>query len=257
MNHLQLLREMGRRGLSVTLTDGDLRLQGNRDRMDPEFISRVKAAKPALVAHLAREAEHGPGFPLTPLQRGYYAGRSGVFEIGDVASHVFHEIEGHWDVDRLQSALGTVVAAHSALRSRFLSPDRQVTEHGEHTPRIGVLDLRAHDPRQQELIRTELREMRSHQVLPADQAPLLTADVTLLADDRMVLHVGHDGLVMDGISMFLFFRAWWHAYRSPTAEAPEELPFEDYVAALETARDRAPARRSRDYWTARADDLAP
>ncbi|MET9608537.1 amino acid adenylation domain-containing protein [Streptomyces sp. NPDC006512] len=257
MNHLQLLREMARRGLSVTLTDGDLRLQGNRERMDPEFIARVKAAKPALVAHLAQEAEHGPGFPLTPLQRSYYAGRSGIFEIGDVASHVFHEIEGHWDVDRLQSALDTVVGAHSALRSRFLSPERQVTEPAARAPRIGVLDLRAHSPRQQELIRTELREMRSHQVLPADQAPLLTADVTVLADDKMVLHVGHDGLVMDGISMFLFFRAWWHAYQSPAADVPEELPYEDYLAALEAARDRAPARRSRAYWTARAEDLAP
>ncbi|MEU9716513.1 amino acid adenylation domain-containing protein [Streptomyces sp. NPDC047976] len=258
MNTRQILREIAERGLSVALADGDLRLQGNRERMDAEFISRVKAAKPALVAHLAREAEHGPGFPLTPLQRSYYVGRSGVFEIGDVSSHVFHEIEGDWDLDRLQSSLDTVVAAHSALRSRFLSDERQATEHGEAaSPRIGVLDLRAHSPRQQELIRTELREMRSHQVLPADQAPLLTVDATILDDDKMVLHVGHDGLVMDGISMFLFFRAWWHAYQNPTAEVHEELPYEDYLAALETARDRAPARRSRDYWTARADDLAP
>ena len=53
---------------------------------------------------------------------------------------------------------------------------------------------------------SELREQRSHRILPADRAPLLAADITLLADDRMRLHVGHDGLVMDGISMFLFFR---------------------------------------------------
>ncbi|MFF5706530.1 amino acid adenylation domain-containing protein [Streptomyces sp. NPDC012794] len=257
MNTRQILREIAERGLSVALADGDLRLQGNRERMDTEFISRVKAAKPALVAHLAREAEHGPGFPLTPLQRSYYLGRSGLFEIGDVSSHVFHEIEGDWDLDRLQTSLDTVVAAHSALRSRFLSDERQATEHGGTAPRIGVLDLRAHSPRQQELIRTELREMRSHQVLPADQAPLLTVDATILDDDKMVLHVGHDGLVMDGISMFLFFRAWWHAYQNPAAEVHEELPYEDYLAALEAARDRAPARRSRDYWTARADDLAP
>ncbi|MEU8501367.1 amino acid adenylation domain-containing protein [Streptomyces lavendulae] len=257
MNARHMLREIARRGLSVTLTDGDLRLQGNRERMDPEFIARLKAAKPELVAHLAREAEHGPGFPLTPLQRSYYLGRSGVFEIGDVASHVFHEIEGDWDLDRLQASLDTVVAAHSALRSRFLSDERQVTEYGDHAPQIGVLDLRGHSPRQQELIRAELREMRSHQVLPADQAPLLTVDATILDDDRMVLHVGHDGLVMDGISMFLFFRAWWHAYQSPAADVHEELPYEDYVAALEAARDRAPARRSREYWMERCDDLAP
>ncbi|MFF4371330.1 amino acid adenylation domain-containing protein [Streptomyces sp. NPDC001594] len=255
--HRHILREMAERGLTVTLADGDLRLTGNRERMDPEFIARVRAAKPALVAHLEREADRGPGFPLTPLQRSYHLGRSGVFEIGDVSSHVFHEIEGDWDIDRLQASLDTVVAAHSGLRSRFLSDERQATEHGARAPRIGVLDLRSHTPRQQDAIRAQLRDMRSHQVLPADQAPLITVDATILDDDRMLLHVGHDGLVMDGISMFLFFRAWWHAYQSPGADAHEELRYEDYLTALEAARDKAPAQRSRAYWLDRADDLAP
>ncbi|MFJ1867556.1 amino acid adenylation domain-containing protein [Streptomyces sp. NPDC088097] len=257
MSHHHVLREMAERGLSVSLVDGDLRLQGNRDRMDPEFIARVKAVKPDLVAHLAREGAHGPGFPLTPLQRSYHLGRSGLFEIGDVASHVFHEIEGDWDLDRLQTALDTVVAAHSALRSRFISDERQATEHPGHGPRIGVLDLRERTPGERDAIRAELREIRSHQVLPAERAPLLSVDAIILGDAEMVLHVGHDGLVMDGISMFLFFRAWWHAYRNPTAEVHAELSYEEYVTALEAARDRAPARRSQAYWTARADDLAP
>ncbi|MBT2402869.1 MULTISPECIES: non-ribosomal peptide synthetase [unclassified Streptomyces] len=257
MNHRDVLREMAERGLCVSLVDGDLRLQGSRDRMDAAFIARVKAAKADLVAHLAQEAEHGPGFPLTPLQRSYYLGRSGIFEIGDVASHVYHEIEGAWDLDRLQTALDTVVGAHSALRSRFLSDDRQITEYGHFLPRIGRLDLRGRSAEEQRRIRAELREHRSHRVLPADEAPLLAVDVTVLAEDKMVLHVGHDGLVMDGISMFLFFRAWWHAYQSGPADTHEELPYEEYLAALETGRTRAPARRSRDYWMDRVEDLAP
>ncbi|MFD3700115.1 amino acid adenylation domain-containing protein [Streptomyces sp. NPDC058646] len=258
MNHRDVLREIAERGLSVSLADGDLRLQGSRDRLDAGFVARVKAAKADLVAHLAREAERGgPGFPLTPLQRSYYLGRSGIFEIGDVASHVYHEIEGVWDLDRLQAALDTVVGAHSALRSRFPSDERQFTEYGHALPRIGRLDLRDRGADEQRRIRAELRETRSHRVLPADEAPLLAVDVTVLADDRMVLHVGHDGLVMDGISMFLFFRAWWHAYQGGPAGTHEELPYEDYLEALERGRDRAPARRSREYWTARAEDLAP
>ncbi|WP_051795528.1 non-ribosomal peptide synthetase [Streptomyces sp. NRRL S-87] len=258
VDHHAVLKDIADRGLSVSLVDGDLRLQGPRERMDGEFIGRIKAAKADLVAHLAAEAELGPGFPLTPLQRGYYLGRSGIFEIGDVASHVYHEIEGHWDLDRLQTALDAVVAAHSALRSRFLADDRQVTvpAAAARVP-IGRLDLRDQDPAQQERTRAELREARSHRLLAADRGPLLAVDVTVLADDRMVLHVGHDGLVMDGISMFLFFRAWWHAYQSPGAELPEELPYAQYVEAREAARGKAPARRSQTYWSERAPDLAP
>ena len=71
-----------------------------------------------------------------------------------------------------------------------------------------MLDLRGVPQAGQQARLAELRAERAHRMLPADRAPLLAADVTVLADDRMRLHVGHDGLVMDGISMFLFFRDW-------------------------------------------------
>ncbi|MFJ4503140.1 amino acid adenylation domain-containing protein [Streptomyces sp. NPDC088864] len=254
-----VLREIEGRGLFVELAGTDLRLRGGRQSMEPDFIARIKEVKEELVAHLVEEERNGPGFPLTTLQRAYLLGRSGIFEIGDVASHVYHEIEGCWDVDRLETALATVIDAHSALRSRFCTDDRQVTGAAGTRLPIPVLDLRAESPGEQDRIRAELRAERSHRILPADRAPLLAVEVTRLADDRMVLHVGHDGLVMDGISMFLFFRAWWRAYEGTDsgAPAPEELLYEDYVRALEAGRDRAPARRSRDYWLARVDDLAP
>ncbi|WSQ10888.1 amino acid adenylation domain-containing protein [Streptomyces sp. NBC_01231] len=258
MSYREVLHEIESRGLSVALSGNDLRLQGGRERMDPAFIARVKSVKNELIAHLAEEERHGPGFGLTTLQRAYLLGRSGIFEIGDVASHVYHEIEGVWDVDRLESALEAVVDAHSGLRSRFVGDDRQITEFRQYRPRIPRLDLRQKSPEEQRRIRRELREQRSHRVLAADQVPLIAAEVTLLADDRMVLHVSHDGLIMDGISMFLFFDAWWQRYRDGAdEEAPNELPYAEYVAALESARDRAPAHRSRQYWLDRVDDLAP
>ncbi|MFF0114953.1 non-ribosomal peptide synthetase [Streptomyces prasinus] len=259
MKHHEVLREIESRGLSVSLSGDDLRLQGDHERMDAEFVARIKSVKQDLIAHLAEEERHGPGFPLTPLQRSYVMGRSGVFEIGDVASHVYHEIEGIWDVGRLESSLEAVVDAHSALRSHFALEDRQVTEFRPRRLRIPVLDLRKESAEEQGRVRERLRQERSHRVLPADQAPMISAEVTVLADDRMVLHVSHDGLVMDGISMFLFFRAWWQQYRDggEDGNAPEELPYEEYVAALEAGRGRAPARRSREYWLGRVDDLAP
>ena len=75
-------------------------------------------------------------------------------------------------------------------------------------------------------------------------------------DDQMVLHVSHDGLVMDGISMFLFFQAWWRAYEGAEPAGPE-LVFGDYVSALEEAAGSAPAQRSLRWWRERIDDLAP
>nr|BFE74328.1 hypothetical protein GCM10020092_076290 [Actinoplanes digitatis] len=82
------------------------------------------------------------------------------------------------------------------------------------------------------------------------------AEVSVMTDDLMVLHVSHDGLVMDGISMFLFFRAWWQAYQGEEPAGPE-LAFGDYVRELEQAAASAPAARSLRWWRERLDDLAP
>jgi pyochelin synthetase len=256
MSVAQVLREIEARGLSISAAGADLRLQGPRERMDPELIGLIRAHKEALIAHLDAPG----GFPLTELQRSYLVGRGDAFEIGNVASHVYHEIEGAWDLDRLETALRRVVARHGMLRTRFTTDGRQVEEAAV-DPRIGRLDLRGLTETAQHARRMALREQRSHRVLPADRAPLLAVEVTILADDRMVLHVSHDGLVMDGISMFLFFRAWWAAYHDHDDErvfgAEPEAPFAAYVQAMETARTRAPAQRARQHWLGRLDDIAP
>jgi pyochelin synthetase len=250
----EVLRQIEARGLNITAAGADLRLTGRRERMDPELIGLIRANKAALIAHL-----DAPGaFPLTELQRGYLVGRGDALEMGNVASHVYHEIEGAWDLDRLEAALRRVVARHGMLRTRFTADGRQVEEAAADV-RIERLDLRGQSEAAQHDRRMRLREERSHRVLPADRAPLLAAEATILAGDRMVLHVSHDGLAMDAISMFLFFRAWWSAYACDDAPGDDgpEAPFAAYVRSLEEARGRAPARRAREHWLARLDDLAP
>ncbi|MGY3685048.1 amino acid adenylation domain-containing protein [Streptomyces sp. TE33382] len=255
MSHVQVLREIEARGLSLTSTGADLKLQGPRERMDAELLGLIRAHKAELIAHL----DITEGFPLTGLQQSYLVGRGEHVEIGNVASHVYHEFEGVWDLDRLETALRAVVARHGALRTRFTPDGRQVQEDAVDV-RIGRIDLRGEREDVQRDRRLALREQRSHRVLPFDEAPLLAADVTILADDRMVLHVDHDGLIMDATSMFLFFRDWWFAYGDVGAQDSgdtEEASFEAYIAALEAARTRAPARRARAHWLERLDDLAP
>ena len=241
--YLTVLDEISARGLSIVAAGEDLRLQGPRERVDADLVGRIKAVKAEILAHLTSD----PGFALTPLQQGYLAGRDEVFELGNVASYVYHEIEGHWDVDRLQAALGAVVARHDCLRHRFTQTQTQVRQ-----PRVEVridqVDLRDDDGTG--LARQ--RERWTHRMLPTDRAPLVAAEVSLLAGNRMVLHVGHDGLVMDGISMFLFFRDWWARYEG-VQPAAEEAAFESYVAGLEAARTRRPHARAKAYWLERLD----
>jgi pyochelin synthetase len=255
LNHLEVLREVERRGLRLTASGQDLRLRGPQQRVDPELVARIKSVKAALLAHLtaAGPAEAIEGFPLTLLQRGYLIGRGGSVEMGNVASHIYHEIDGCWDIGQLESALLAVVARHSMLRTWFTADGRQVTGPVAAVS-IGRLDLRGQPPAAQQARLAQVREQRSHRILPADRAPMLATDVTLLADDRMRLHVSHDGLVMDGISMFGFFAEWWRCYAGEPIDG-DMLPFADYVTSLTTMRGSAAATRSRDYWLSRLGDL--
>lgn len=261
MNHHEVLDEVERRGLSLTVSGSDLRLQGPRQRVDAGLVAQIRAAKADLIRHLAATAPDGDaaGYPLTLLQRGYLIGRGDSVEMGNLASHVYHEVDGRWDVGRLEAALRQVVASHGMLRTRFTADGRQVTE-DRCDVRIGVLDLRGQPESAQAAQLAALREQRSHRLLPVDRAPLLAVDVTLLGDDRMRLHVGHDGLVMDGISMFLFFGQWWRAYQGDAVldePAPDgdQVSFADYVASVDKVRSGAAGQRSRQYWLARLAEL--
>jgi pyochelin synthetase len=257
VSHLEVLREVERRGLRLTVSGQDLRLRGPQQRVDPALVARIKAVKAALLAHLTT-ADAAEGFPLTLLQRGYLIGRGGSVEMGNVASHIYHEIDGCWDADRLQAALRAVVARHGMLRTRFTADGRQVTDPGAQIT-LGRLDLSGLPEPAQQARLAGLREQRSHRILPADQAPMLAADITLLGPGRMRLHVSSDGLVMDGISMFGFFAQWWRGYAGelPGSEPAGrgEVSFADYVTSLATVRGSVAAQRSRDYWLGRLDDL--
>ncbi len=255
MRHLEVLREVERRGLSLTVAGADLKLQGPRQRVDADLIARIKAAKPELIEYLSAAAKE-EGFGLTLLQRAYLIGRGEAIEIGNVASHVYHEYDGCWDVDRLEQALRLVVARHGMLRTCFTDDGRQVTRPAADV-RIERLDLRQLPAGEQRARLAQLREERSHRMLPIDRAPMIAVEVTLLTDDLMRLHVSTDGLVLDGISMFMFFIDWHSAYQEGTPPPGEDVPFASYIAALDAARDQPPARRSREYWLDRLDDLPP
>ncbi|HWF79286.1 MAG TPA: amino acid adenylation domain-containing protein [Streptosporangiaceae bacterium] len=261
MSHLDVLREVSERGLSLTVAGADLKLTGPKQRVDADLVGRIRAVKPELIEHLtAAQAARQNGYGLTLLQRGYLIGRGDTAPMGNVASHIYHEIDGCWDIDRLESALRMVVARHGMLRTCFTEEGEQVTE-PEVDVRISRLDLRGLSEPEQQSKLAQLRYERSHRMLPIDRAPMIAVEITRLgareSDSAMRLHVSTDGLVLDGISMFMFFIDWHRCYSTGEPPTGDDVAFADYVAALEAARDQPQTRRSRDYWLDRLDDLPP
>jgi pyochelin synthetase len=198
-------------------------------------------------------------FPLTDMQHAFWVGRSGVFELGNVANHGYYEIEGkNLDLARLNRGLQKLIDRHGMLRAIVLPDGQQQILETVPPYQIKVLDLQGQD---QNAIASELaaiRDLLSHQVLPADRFPLFDFRVTLLNESRFRLHISYDLQIFDAWSLFRLFDEWHQLYQNPQVEfAPLAISFRDYVLTEQKIQQSELYERSQNYWLSRLDNLPP
>jgi pyochelin synthetase len=195
-------------------------------------------------------------FPLTGLQQAYWLGRSGEFELGNVAGHSYLELEDRFDLTQLNQAWQALIDRHELLRAIVLPDGTQQVLQDLPPYSFRMLDLRGQDAAtvQDQLI--QVRELMSHQVLPSDQWPLFDIQATLLDEERVRIHVSLDGLIFDGWSLGIIYREWAELYHHPDKELPPlEITFRDYVLAERSVTETEDYRRSQEYWRNRVADL--
>ncbi len=200
-------------------------------------------------------AHRGEPFPLTEVQQAYWVGRGGSFELGNVATHWYVELEGEGvDVARLTLAVRRLIERHEMLRAIVLPDGRQRILPQVPPYDIALLDLAGSCDAAAELERVR-REM-SHQVLPSDRWPLFEVRASRLDGDRTRLHISFDFLLGDAWSLQRLTRDWLRLYAEPEAVLPPlELSFRDYVLAEAALRETALFQRSLASWLARLPEL--
>nr|UYH37512.1 AMP-binding protein [Myxococcaceae bacterium MCy9487] len=198
-------------------------------------------------------------FPLTDIQQAYWVGRSGDYELGQVSTHIYFEINGGaLEVPRLEQAWRRLIDRHDMLRAVILPDGRQQVLREVPPYSLRILDLRGQDEASRTRQLEAVREEMSHQVLPADRWPLFEIRASLLDDGHLRLHVGLDALIADAWSMFCLFQEWARLYQEPdTLLPPLELTFRDYVLAEEGLRRTPLYERARAYWMERVERMAP
>ena len=230
-------------GLASELTQRE-----NRQEATPEL--------PAIVSF--PEHQHSP-FPLTDVQEAYWIGRTDAFELGNVSTHLYWEVQSvDLDLDRLNTAWRRLIDRHDMLRAIVLPDGRQQILEEVPPYEIEVLDLDGQESQKVESALESVRERMSHQVLPSDQWPLFEIRASRLDEQCLRLHFSFDVLILDAWSLFLLFREWSELYRDPKVSLPPlELTFRDYVLAEKELRDSELYQRSKDYWWSRLPALPP
>ena len=201
---------------------------------------------------------HEP-FPLTDIQQAYWVGRSGAVELGDVATHIYLEVDiKQGELARFVSAWNTLIARHDMLRAIFLpSGEQQILAEVPHYDfeviELGGLDEAAATERQ-----LALRAQMSHQVLPADRWPLFDIKALRSTPQRFRLCISIDILLVDAWSMNMLIEQWLQLYKDPgLVLAPIDFSFRDYVVAERALQGSALYRDSERYWFDRIGSLPP
>ncbi len=196
-------------------------------------------------------------FAMTEVQQAYWVGRSGDFELGNVAPHSYVEYDLRGlDLERFEAALRSLIERHDLLRA-VVRPDGRMQVLSEVPAyRLERHDLRGLPAAEGEARLAALRERLSHQVLDASRWPLFELHATLLEDGVIRLHVSTDALIRDGWSMWLLMGELRQAYRQPERRLPPlELSFRDYVLAEQALRTTPLYARALESWRGRLADL--
>jgi amino acid adenylation domain-containing protein len=215
-----------------------------------------EAATPSLVPD--PERRHQP-FPLTDIQQAYWTGRSGAFELSNISTHGYIEIESaDIDVKKFEKAWQRLIDRHEMLRMLVRSDGQQQILEQVPTYEIQVLDLRGESPEMTASQLAEIRDRMSHQVLPANQWPLFEIRASQLNDNKVRFHISIDALILDAWSFEIISRELAELIQNPEISLPPlELSFRDYVLAEIAFRNSETYRRSLEYWQSRLATLPP
>ena len=203
--------------------------------------------------------ERDQPFPLTDIQQAYWIGRNVAFELSNVATHAYREIECmNLDIKTFTKAWKRLIERHGILRA-IVQPDGQQRILPQVPAyEIKVLDLRGESA---EIVASKLAEIRdhmSHQVLAADQWPLFEIRATRCTDNKVRLHISFDLLIGDAWSYQIIGRELAEFMQNPDIFlVPIEISFRDYVLAEIGLRNSQLYSRSLEYWQNRLATLMP
>ena len=227
----------------------DAAVPRQRPAPPPEVVAPIVADTAAL---------HEP-FELTDLQQAYLVGRTDAFELGNVSTYFFVEVDLA-DVDevRLVGAFQQMVQRHPMLRAVIIDDGRQriLPEVPPYEPTTVDLRACADDERARRLdaIHQQMRDL----VFDPSVWPLFEVRLTRIDETWTRLHVGLDALIIDAWSTSLLFREWAAAYRGEGGQLRDvTVTFRDYVQAVRSQVDSPRRQRAWEYWRERLDSLPP
>lgn len=258
MNASDIIADLKSAGIRVWEDKGKLRYRGPKAMLTSERLARIRDHRDAILETLRpisiiveadQAARHEP-FPLTDVQAAYLFGPQIAFGLGDVACHMYVELElDHLEVGRLEWAWNQLIERHDMLRAVVNVDGSQRV-----LPRVPWYHVAVSACA--DIAKT--RDEMSHRLRDPGVWPLFELRVTTpAAPNQPTLHLSIDFIIADWTSIRILQNELEQLRRPEFAPLPTlNLTFRDYVHAQQRIRDTGPYERDRAYWLDRVDRLS-
>jgi amino acid adenylation domain-containing protein len=196
-------------------------------------------------------------FPLTDVQQAYWLGRDSAFDMGNVATHSYDELDfENADIERIEWAWNRLIQRHGMLRAVVLPDGTQRVLQNVPEYHVEVLDLRGQPASLVEQEVQSIRQRMSHQMLEVECWPVFELRITRLSDTKARIHLSTDALTFDAWSYVVLLSELAQLHQHPERELPAlELTFRDYVLADRALEQSDQFKKAWNFWQERLPTL--
>lgn len=196
-------------------------------------------------------------FPMTEVQQAYALGRSSSFQLGNVSTHGYLEIDAQGiTLERFTRALDRFIQRHGMLRTVACDDGmlRLLADVEPYVPAFCDLSMAA--PEEIESTLARIRAEMSTVVFDLKRWPLFEVRLTQTARDQFVVHISIDALIVDGRSILLLERDFNRFYSNPEASLlPIAITYRDFAVFRSARRSSEAYNKARSYWTRRLNSI--
>ena len=196
-------------------------------------------------------------YQMTELQQAYWLGRTDAYEMGNVASRAYLELEcDELDPRRLERSVNKSVARHDILRAIVREDGKQQVLESVGHYELRVANLRAKSAPAIEEALDAIRQEMLHDMTPATEWPLFDIRVSLPEEKKGRIHLSFDLLIADAGSISILLRELASFYHNEAVGvAVPSLTFRDYVLGERALQNSEEYHQAQRYWTERLEDL--
>lgn len=227
--------------------NGNLKFKAPQGALTPELREQLKSRKDAMLRYFS-ERITVPSQDLTSLQLAYVLGRQKDHVLGDITAHYYVEYETEkLDIERLSDAVNELIVRNEILRT-VITPEGRVKVF-EVNPGYSI-EVVEKDGRKD--LRTE---MKDHQ-FPLGEWPMFDVKVTK-SENKFVVHIGLDCLILDGWSINMFMKQLVFAYYGENYNVTD-FTFRKYLEAeRQWLRNKTYYHDAQMYWEKHIDQMPP